>query len=96
MGCRGAGRLCRFDLHRLASQVWEMTTHQCFFFADGRVGDWENIETETNTSLARLLARRLGNGEWDYIEAWFNDELVCVVHRNRADTSGRLESALGF
>lgn len=58
-----------------------MATYQCFFFADGEIGYWENIECRANTRLVTLLQRRTRRGNWDYIEAWLNGTMACVVRR---------------
>ena len=42
-----------------------MAIYQCFFFLEGRICNWENVECETDSSLRTLLARRLVNGAWD-------------------------------
>jgi hypothetical protein len=39
-----------------------MTIYQCFFFSDGRIRYWENLERETASSLRTLLTRRLAKG----------------------------------
>jgi hypothetical protein len=58
-----------------------VSTYQCFFFADGGIGYRENIECRANTRLITLLQRRTKRGNWDYIEAWLNGTMACVVRR---------------
>ena len=53
-----------------------MNIYQCFFFSDGRIRYWENLERETASSLRTLLTRRLANGVWHAAEGWMHDELV--------------------
>jgi hypothetical protein len=55
-----------------------MAIYQCFFFSEGRIRDWENVECETNSSLRTLIARRLVNGAWDAAEGWLQDKLFTV------------------
>jgi hypothetical protein len=38
-----------------------MAIYQCFFFSEGRIRNWENVECKTNSSLRTLIARRLVN-----------------------------------
>jgi hypothetical protein len=42
-----------------------MAIYQCFFFSEGRIRNWENVDCATNSSLSTLIARRLVNGAWD-------------------------------
>lgn len=65
-----------------------MAIYQCFFFLEGRIRNWENVECETNSSLRTLLARRLVNGAWDAAEGWLQDKLVYRVERRLAGYNG--------
>ncbi len=68
-----------------------MAVFQCFFFSDGHIGYWENIERETEGSLRFLFREMLAQGEWDAAEAWKDDRLVCRVMRF---ANGRIECSL--
>jgi len=41
-----------------------MTIYQYFFFLDGQMRHWENLERETASSLKTMLTRRLPNWVW--------------------------------
>lgn len=69
-----------------------MNIYQCFFFSDGRIRYWENLERETASSLRTLLTRRLANGVWHAAEGWMHDELVCRVERTLAGPCGSSET----
>ncbi|HZT18366.1 MAG TPA: hypothetical protein VFA23_03125 [Dongiaceae bacterium] len=58
-----------------------MALFQCFFFSDGRIGYWENIERDTEASLRSKLLNMLCDGEWEAAEAWRDDRLVCRALR---------------
>jgi hypothetical protein len=68
-----------------------MAIYQCFFFSEGRIRNWENIECETNSSLRTLIARRLVNGAWDAAEGWLQDKLV---YRGRASLAGTMAAVV--
>ena len=65
-----------------------MAIYQCFFFSEGRIRNWENVECETSSSLRSLLARRLVNGAWDAAEGWMKDDMVYRVERRLAEYNG--------
>ena len=65
-----------------------MAIYQCFFFLEGRIRNWENVECETISSLKSLLARRLVNGAWDAAEGWMRDDMVYRVERRLAGYNG--------
>ena len=54
-----------------------MTVYQCFFFSNGRIEYWENVECEAYPELKLLLGRRISEENWDVIEAWMGDQLIC-------------------
>ena len=58
-----------------------MATYQCFFFSEGRVSYWENIECDGSGRLTAALRDRLKNGKWKHAEAWAHGQLVCDVRR---------------
>ena len=58
-----------------------MAVFQCFFFSNGYIEYWENIEREAQGSLRTLFQHLLSEGEWDAAEAWRHDRLVCQVVR---------------
>jgi hypothetical protein len=72
-----------------------MAIYQCFFFSEGRIRNWENVECETSSSLRSLLARRLVNGAWDAAEGWMQDDMVCRVERGLAGYNGSRNSTNG-
>ena len=61
-----------------------MAIYQCFFFSEGRVGYWENIECDEKMLRPAALKDRLKNGKWNHAEAWSDGKLVCEVHRRRS------------
>ena len=65
-----------------------MAIYQCFFFSEGRIRNWENVECETISSLKSLLARGLVNGAWDAAEGWMQDDMVYRVERRLAGYNG--------
>jgi hypothetical protein len=60
-----------------------MAIYQCFFFSEGRVSYWENIECDGSMQLTAALRDRFKNGKWKHAEAWSGDRLVCDVRRRR-------------
>ena len=56
-----------------------MGTYQCLFFRDERVGYWENVRADGDVSIEAPLKDMRAEGEWDSIEAWRDDVLVCRV-----------------
>jgi len=56
-----------------------MAIYQCFFYSDGRIVFWENLESESNEGISDLLTRRLWSGEWNAAEAWLGDSLICRI-----------------
>ena len=65
-----------------------MAIYQCFFFSEGRIRNWENVECETISSLKSLLTRHLVNGAWDAAEGWMQDDMVYQVERRLAGYNG--------
>ena len=61
-----------------------MAIYQCFFFSEGRVSYWENIECDGSMRLTAALRDRLKNGKWKHAEAWCHGELMCDVRRLRS------------
>ena len=59
-----------------------MSLYQCFFFTNGYIGNFENIECDTTASLRRLFGEMLSEGAWEAVEGWKNDKLVCRVERS--------------
>jgi len=72
-----------------------MAIYQCFFFSEGRIRNWENVECETSGSFRSLLARRLVNGAWDAAEGWMQDDMVYRVERRLAEHNGSRNSFNG-
>ena len=72
-----------------------MAIYQCFFFSEGRVRNWENVECETSSSLKSFLACRLVNGAWDAAEGWMQDDMVYRVERGLAGYNGSRNSTNG-
>lgn len=72
-----------------------MAIYQCFFFSEGRVRNWENVECETSSSLKSILACRLVNGAWDAAEGWMQDDMVYRVERRLAGYNGSRNSING-
>jgi hypothetical protein len=58
-----------------------MAIYQCFFFCEGHIGAWENIECQTDSSFKMLLEQQLFDGNWNVVEAWMHDRLVCRLVR---------------
>ena len=65
-----------------------MAIYQCFFFSEGRVSYWENIECDGSMPLTAALRDRLKNGKWRHAEAWSDGRLVCDVRRRRPGNEG--------
>ena len=65
-----------------------MAIYQCFFFSEGRVSYWENIECDGSMPLTAALRDRLKNGKWRHAEAWSHGRLVCDVRRRRPGNEG--------
>jgi hypothetical protein len=65
-----------------------MAIYQCFFFSNGRISYWENIECDGRGLLTAVLRERLKNEKWNHAEAWSDGRLVCDVHRRRPETEG--------
>ena len=63
-----------------------MAVYQCLLFSSGRVVYWENVESESDSSITALLSDLLLEGRWDVAEAWREEELVSRVVRHM-DTS---------
>ena len=59
-----------------------MTTYQCFFFSDGFIKYWENVELDSEVQVPAALRSRLLNNKWKSAEAWFGETLVCRVETN--------------
>ena len=57
----------------------EMAMYQCFFYSDGIIVFWENLESESNEEIADLLTRRLCSGKRNAAEAWLGDDLICRI-----------------
>ena len=49
-----------------------MSLYQCFFFTNGYIGNFENIECDTTASLRRLFGEMLSEGAWEAVEGWKN------------------------
>jgi hypothetical protein len=60
-----------------------MASYQCFFFSEGRVSYWENIECDGSMLLTAASRDRLKNGKWQHAEAWSDGRLLCDVRRRR-------------
>ena len=59
-----------------------MTTYQCFFFSEGVIQFWENVEVDAEIHLPAALRSRLFEDEWTFAEAWLGETLVCRVDKN--------------
>ena len=59
-----------------------MAMYQCFFFSDGFIQYWDNVELDTEAYLPAALRSRLLNGKWKFAEAWLGETLVCRVDKN--------------
>jgi hypothetical protein len=69
-----------------------MAIYQCFFFSEGRVSYWENIECDGSMRLTAALRDRLKNGKWKHAEAWAHGELMCDVRRSSNEGALKLVS----
>jgi hypothetical protein len=58
-----------------------MALFQCFYFFDGVIREWENIECSGEESLKEFLIKQLVGEIWDAAEAWRHDTLVCRVEQ---------------
>ena len=56
-----------------------MPIFQCYFFSDNRIDYLENLECDTVATLRSVLERLLSDGEWDAVQAWNHDRLICEV-----------------
>jgi len=56
-----------------------MPIFQCYFFSDNRIDYVENVECDTVATLRSVLERLLSDGEWDAVQAWNHDRLICEV-----------------
>jgi len=52
-----------------------MAIYQCFFYWDGIIGDWENIEAQSESYIREALLEILRWGPWDLAEAWLGNTL---------------------
>ena len=52
-----------------------MAIYQCFFFEDGKVTYWENIEAGSEGCLREALGARLRREGWHTAEAWLGGAL---------------------
>jgi hypothetical protein len=69
-----------------------MPIYECFFFSNGRVGYFENLECDNEASLRPLFQQLISNEEWDAAEAWRHERLVCRVIRF---ADGRIDCSRG-
>ena len=53
--------------------------YQCFFFTADRIGLWENIESASDEAIQALLSQRLAAENWEAVEAWAEDKLICRI-----------------
>ena len=58
-----------------------MPIYECFFISNSRIEDFDNIECDDEVSLRPLFVDLILDGEWDAIEAWRHERLVCRVLR---------------
>jgi hypothetical protein len=63
-----------------------VAVYQCLLFSSGRVGYWENVESESDNSIAASLSDLLLEGKWDVGEAWRTEHLISRIVRHM-DTS---------
>jgi hypothetical protein len=56
-----------------------MPIFQCYFFLGGRIDYLENLECDTVATLRYMLENLLADGEWEAVQAWKNDRLICEV-----------------
>ena len=57
-----------------------MSIYECFFFSNGHVGYFENLECDNEASLRPLFQKLISRGEWDAAERggtknWFAGSL---------------------
>jgi hypothetical protein len=58
-----------------------MPIYECFFFSNGHVRYFENLECDNEASLRPLFQKLISKEEWDAAEAWRHERLVCRVIR---------------
>ena len=54
---------------------------QCFYFSDGYIAYWENIECSADGSLTKFLKEQLADKGWQIAEAWARDALICRIEQ---------------
>jgi hypothetical protein len=69
-----------------------MSIYECFFFSNGHVGYFENLECDNEASLRLLFQKLISGDKWDAAEAWRHEKLVCRVIRF---ANGRIDCSVG-
>ena len=57
--------------------------YQCFFYAGGRIDYWENIKSNSDAAIEVLLRQQLSMENWEAVEAWARDKLICRIIGSR-------------